>query len=362
MLRYDTALVAAEDVPLYVAGIDSMQGSLQQQQPVEDDAASIVSYYSDASTAEAAGDLYPLENNSPSALMMTPSASLETDDAQYEPTMSPSAFQAALAAGILAAQPHQSASQSQKTQQQARPVRLALTPLRDAQVQVELTCLDEPSFTFMTAATAESLVTPSQATVTSPSAAQVPADTPTSPSACQPGAESARLSTKLQAPFQFTAGTPAKQAASSIDTASGHQVPPQAATESISNSAVADPGMTSSNAATADALTNRNADAQGASQAVQEQFAASTQAKKAAHPDSTAASRSGAADAVASAISVPHGSASSSQVDPSEQQSGLKASVHASLTAQNASLPSALAKLSLPTCSKRHAEASSFTP
>lgn len=106
---------------------------------VNDGAASVASYHSDASTAEAAGDLYQIEELVPSALMMTPSASLENDDAQYEPTMSPSAFQAALAAGIFAAQRQPLPADTQL----AKPVSLVLTPLRDARVEVALTCTDE---------------------------------------------------------------------------------------------------------------------------------------------------------------------------------------------------------------------------
>lgn len=334
-----------------------MQAGLQQQQPVEEDAASIISYYSDASTAEAAGDLYSLDDNSPSALMMTPSASLETDDAQYEPTMSPSAFQAALAAGILAAQPPQSVKQLDMAPQQAQPVRLALTPLRNARVQVALTCSDEPSFTFVTAATAESLVTPCDATAASLPAAQMPASTLASPSN--------RQSTSLQAPFEFTAGTPAKQADSSIQTVSGHRVPPQAAVESISSKAFADAGLTSSNAATADAAMNRNTDVQGPDQAAQEQSAAgipSMKHDKAAQSNDFAASSLDAAADVASAHLVHQASASGSQTDPSDQQPGLTAAADASVTGQSASLPSAAARSSLPSCSKRHAEVSAAAP
>ena len=70
------------------------------------DAASIASGFSDASTADAAGSVYDLHQHSPAALFMSPSASFGEHDMSggYEPTMSPGAFQAAMAAGILAAQ------------------------------------------------------------------------------------------------------------------------------------------------------------------------------------------------------------------------------------------------------------------
>ena len=124
------------------AGIDIRQVKATSEQLVTDDVASVASWHSDASTTEAAGDLYRLDELVPSALMMTPSASLEDNDAQYEPTMTPSAFQAALAAGILAAQPQPSAPDT-VSMQHAKPVTLVLTPLRNTHIAVALTCSDE---------------------------------------------------------------------------------------------------------------------------------------------------------------------------------------------------------------------------
>lgn len=67
---------------------------------------SVASGFSAASTADGAGSLYDVYQHSPAALFMSPSASFGDNDgsAGYEPTMSPGAFQAAMAAGILAAQ------------------------------------------------------------------------------------------------------------------------------------------------------------------------------------------------------------------------------------------------------------------
>ena len=124
------------------AGIDIRQVEATSEQLVTDDVASVASWHSDASTTEAAGDLYRLDELVPSALMMTPSASLEDNDAQYEPTMTPSAFQAALAAGILAAQPRPSAPDT-VSMQHAKPVTLVLTPLRNTHIEVALTCSGE---------------------------------------------------------------------------------------------------------------------------------------------------------------------------------------------------------------------------
>lgn len=90
------------------AGVDLGPSISQQRQQlsVDDDAASVLSGCSEASTADGAGSLYSVHQHSPAALFMSPSASFGGDDgsAGYEPTMSPGAFQAAMAAGILAAQ------------------------------------------------------------------------------------------------------------------------------------------------------------------------------------------------------------------------------------------------------------------
>ena len=89
------------------AGVAVHGSALQQQPPsVDDDAGSVASGFSAASTADGAGSLYDVHQHSPAALFMSPSASFGDNDgsAGYEPTMSPGAFQAAMAAGILAAQ------------------------------------------------------------------------------------------------------------------------------------------------------------------------------------------------------------------------------------------------------------------
>ena len=90
-----------------IAGVDVRASTLQQQQPsADDEAGSVASGFSAASTADGAGSLYSMHQHSPAALFMSPSASFGDNDgsAGYEPTMSPGAFQAAMAAGILAAQ------------------------------------------------------------------------------------------------------------------------------------------------------------------------------------------------------------------------------------------------------------------
>ncbi|DBA97191.1 TPA: hypothetical protein ACH3X1_014950 [Trebouxia sp. C0004] len=86
--------------------VDAGQPALPASQRDNTDAASFASGFSDASTADAAGSVYDLGQRSPAALFMSPSASFGDTDAAggYEPTMSPGAFQAAMAAGILAAQ------------------------------------------------------------------------------------------------------------------------------------------------------------------------------------------------------------------------------------------------------------------
>ncbi|KAL0055371.1 hypothetical protein WJX82_011399 [Trebouxia sp. C0006] len=86
--------------------VDLGQANLPSSQLDNTDAASFASGFSDASTADAAGSVYDLGQRSPAALFMSPSASFGDTDAAggYEPTMSPGAFQAAMAAGILAAQ------------------------------------------------------------------------------------------------------------------------------------------------------------------------------------------------------------------------------------------------------------------
>lgn len=90
----------------FSAGVDLGQANLPSSQLDNTDAASFASGFSDASTADAAGSVYDLGQRSPAALFMSPSASFGDTDAAggYEPTMSPGAFQAAMAAGILAAQ------------------------------------------------------------------------------------------------------------------------------------------------------------------------------------------------------------------------------------------------------------------
>ncbi len=90
----------------FSAGVDLGQANLPASQIDNTDAASFASGFSDASTADAAGSVYDLRQRSPAALFMSPSASFGDNDAagSYEPTMSPGAFQAAMAAGILAAQ------------------------------------------------------------------------------------------------------------------------------------------------------------------------------------------------------------------------------------------------------------------
>ena len=90
----------------FSAGVDLGQANLPASQLDNTDAASFASGFSDASTADAAGSVYDLGQRSPAALFMSPSASFGDTDAAggYEPTMSPGAFQAAMAAGILAAQ------------------------------------------------------------------------------------------------------------------------------------------------------------------------------------------------------------------------------------------------------------------
>jgi len=90
----------------FSAGVDLGQANLPASHIDNTDAASFASGFSDASTADAAGSVYDLGQRSPAALFMSPSASFGDTDAAggYEPTMSPGAFQAAMAAGILAAQ------------------------------------------------------------------------------------------------------------------------------------------------------------------------------------------------------------------------------------------------------------------
>ena len=87
------------------AGVDLGASTFQQQQQPHD-AASVASGFSAGSTTDDAGSLYDIQQRSPAALFMSPSASFGENDgsAGYEPTMSPGAFQAAMAAGILAAQ------------------------------------------------------------------------------------------------------------------------------------------------------------------------------------------------------------------------------------------------------------------
>jgi len=90
----------------YTAGVGSARSNLPVPHTDDTDAASIASGFSDASTADAGGSVYDLGQHSPAALFMSPSASFGENDVSggYEPTMSPGAFQAAMAAGILAAQ------------------------------------------------------------------------------------------------------------------------------------------------------------------------------------------------------------------------------------------------------------------
>lgn len=126
------------------AGLDLGLDRVPSPPAEVDNSASVHSYHSNASTNEVTGDLYQVDELVPSALMLTPSASLEDDDAQYDPTMTPSAFQAALAAGILAAH-HQPTAVDAVATQLAKPVSLVLTPLRDARIEVSLTCADEPA-------------------------------------------------------------------------------------------------------------------------------------------------------------------------------------------------------------------------
>ena len=98
--------------------------TLQQQQPsANDDVGSVASGFSAASTADDAGSLYDMHQHSPAALFMSPSASFGDNDgaAGYEPTMSPGAFQAAMAAGILAAQGVPAAAPKQEGSRVCQP-------------------------------------------------------------------------------------------------------------------------------------------------------------------------------------------------------------------------------------------------
>ena len=91
--------------------------TLREQQPsADDDAGSVASGFSAASVTDGAGSLYDVHQHSPAALFMSPSASFGDNDgsAGYEPTMSPGAFQAVMAAGILAAQGVPSAATKQE--------------------------------------------------------------------------------------------------------------------------------------------------------------------------------------------------------------------------------------------------------
>ena len=90
---------------LGVAGINLGASRFPAAHADNTDAGSNASGFSDASTADAAGLVYDLEQRSPAALFMSPSASFGDNDCGYEPTMSPGAFQAAMAAGLLAALP-----------------------------------------------------------------------------------------------------------------------------------------------------------------------------------------------------------------------------------------------------------------
>ena len=90
----------------FATGINLGQVNFPASHINDTDAASIASGSSDASTSDAGGSVYNLGQRSPAALFMSPSASFGDNDAagSYEPTMSPGAFQAAMAAGLLAAQ------------------------------------------------------------------------------------------------------------------------------------------------------------------------------------------------------------------------------------------------------------------
>lgn len=114
----------AHKVLCCTAGIDLQASTLQQRQhSADDDAGSVASGFSAASTADGVGSLYDVHQHSPAALFMSPSASFGDNDgsAGYEPTMSPGAFQAAMAAGILAAQDIPSTDPKQKDSRVCQP-------------------------------------------------------------------------------------------------------------------------------------------------------------------------------------------------------------------------------------------------
>ena len=124
----------------FVAGVDLGESTLRRQHPtnIDDDVVSVASGFSAASATDGAGSLYEIQQHSPAALFMSPSASFgETDtSAGYEPTMSPGAFQAAMAAGILAAQgvpPSQPTPEDSNAQQPGHSSQLQLAGDADGQ-------------------------------------------------------------------------------------------------------------------------------------------------------------------------------------------------------------------------------------
>lgn len=149
----------------------------QQQLRVDDDAASVASEYSEASTADVAGSLYSAHQHSPAALFMSPSASFGGDDgsAGYEPTMSPRAFQAAMAAGILAAQGVPAAGPKQEGNRVLQP---AVSSQRNAAAAVYEHSEEAPVPSTVAAGAGRQDHPPTPSSVASNSAASMPAIRP----------------------------------------------------------------------------------------------------------------------------------------------------------------------------------------
>ena len=274
--------------------------------------------------------------------MMTPSASLEADDAQYEPTVSPSAFQAALAAGILAAQ-HQPPVTASMAAMQANPVRLVLTPLRNAHVEVALTCSDmvnlpQPDFAIQHEVSAAAIPDASaESAVSQPEIASSPS------AAAQQAAEITTLSTDDSC--DTVIGLPALSAAA---------VPaPTAEINSQQVEPAVPSGLQDDQALSAVSEASSSVSAQDP-QAVLEQVAA----------ESPRVHVSNTTELEAPAISKPEvvdNKPDVSAQEPSTSSKSDQTSMTPSTKAGRQIHQAAVHRSSLPSCSKRHAEVNHVT-
>ena len=205
-----------DDALCCTAGIDLQPSTLQQQQPRSNDDGSIASGFSAASTADGAGSLYDVHQHSPAALFMSPSASFGDNDGSvgYEPTMSPGAFQAAMAAGILAAQGVPSANLKQEDSRGCQPSSAT-------QHSADSAAQETPMLSIVRSGVGLQHNPPTPSSVASNSAVSMPAS--------RPGPAASFNSADASSRWQAANETPVSKQTGAVDAAGGQEAAEQAA-------------------------------------------------------------------------------------------------------------------------------------